>query len=160
MNLSKFAQEEEILFLSLSCFEVINIEDEDFYGNKIKVIRLSYLNKYKDIISKTIEEISKDKDGLRIKNFIEKGVNSKYSKGICKYLCHDFNKQFCNEITVEGKMRKLASVGVGVGSFIFAKTLGMGLVLAAGVALPIVNIAIGGYQGLHQDILEQNLLIK
>ena len=43
MNLSKFAEEEEVLFLPLSSFEVINIEDEDFYGNEIKVIRLSYL---------------------------------------------------------------------------------------------------------------------
>ena len=41
MNLSKFAEEEEVLFLPLSCFEVIDIENEQFYGKDIKVIRLN-----------------------------------------------------------------------------------------------------------------------
>ena len=99
MNLSAFAEEEEVLFLPLSCFEVVNIENEDFYGNDIKVIRLRYLNKYKDIIKQNFEEISKDQDGHKLEKFIEEGVNSKYSKGICKYLGHDFNEHFYNEIS-------------------------------------------------------------
>lgn len=30
MNLSAFSAEEEVLFLPLSCFEVVSIENEDF----------------------------------------------------------------------------------------------------------------------------------
>lgn len=47
MKLSAFSEEEEVLFLPLSRFEVVSIETDDFFGNEIKVIRLSYLNKYK-----------------------------------------------------------------------------------------------------------------
>ena len=99
MGLSAFADEEEVLFLPLSCFEVVNIEDQDFYGNNIKVLRLRYLNKYKDIIKQNFEKISNEQDGHKLEKFIEEGVNSKYSKGICKYLGHDFNEQFYNEIS-------------------------------------------------------------
>ena len=98
MKLSAFSEEEEVLFLPLSCFEVVNIETDDFYRHEIKVIRLSYLNKYKEIIKKNFEEILKEKDGTKLKKFINDGINSKYSKGICKYLGHDFNEYFFNEI--------------------------------------------------------------
>ena len=33
-----------------------------------------------------------------MKKFIQDGINSKYSKGICKYFGYDFNKFFCDEI--------------------------------------------------------------
>ena len=99
MKLSAYSEEEEVLFLPLSCFEVINIETEDFFGNEIKVIKLSYLNKYKEIINKNHEEILKEKDGVKLNKFIQDGINSKYSKGICKYFGYDFNKFFCDEIS-------------------------------------------------------------
>lgn len=98
MNLSAFSEEEEVLFLPLSCFEVVNIETDDFFGHEIKVIRLSYLNKYKELIKKNFEDILKVKDGAKLKKFINDGINSKYSKGICKYLGHDFNEHFFNEV--------------------------------------------------------------
>ena len=99
MNLSAFADEEEVLFLPLSCFEVVNVEDEDFFGNNIKIIRLRYLNKYKDIINQNFENISKEQNSGKLEKFINDGVNSKYSKGICKYLGYDFNEHFYNEIS-------------------------------------------------------------
>ena len=99
MGLSAFADEEEVLFLPLSCFEVVNIEDQDFYGNNIKVLRLRYLNRYKDIIKKNFEQISNEQNGHKLEKFIEEGVNSRYSKRICKYLDHDFNEQFYSEIS-------------------------------------------------------------
>ena len=99
MKLSAFSEEEEVLFLPLSCFEVVSIETEDFFGNEIKVIRLSYLNKYKKLINNNFEEILKDQKGLKLEEFINNAVNSKYSKGICKYLGHDFNENFYKEVS-------------------------------------------------------------
>ena len=98
MKLSDFDKEEEVLFLPLSCFEVVNIKNENFLGYEIKVIRLNYLNKYKKIINDNFEEILKDQEGIKLEKFIQNGINSKYSKGICKYLGHDFNKNFYDEI--------------------------------------------------------------
>lgn len=99
MNLSAFSDEEEVLFLPLSCFEVINIQDEDFFGHNIKVIRLSYLNKYKKIIYENFEEIIKYKNSNKLEKFIKHAVNSEYSEGICKYLGRDFNEKFFKEVS-------------------------------------------------------------
>ena len=99
MKLSAFSEEEEVLFLPLSCFEVIDIKNEDFYGYNIKVIRLSYLNKYKKIINDNFEKISKNQNYSKLEEFIKNAINSKYSKGICKYLNHDFKDNFYKEIS-------------------------------------------------------------
>ena len=99
MKLSNFSDEEEVLFLPLSCFEVISIQDEDFFGYQIKVIRLNYLNKYKKVIKENFEKILKEEDKYKLQKFIEDGINSKYSKGICKYLGKDFNPKFYDEIS-------------------------------------------------------------
>ena len=99
MKLSDFDKEEEVLFLPLSCFEVVNIENENFFGYEIKVIRLNYLNKYKKLINDNFETILKDQNGINLEKFIQNAINSKYSKGICKYLGHDFNNNFYNEIS-------------------------------------------------------------
>ena len=99
MKLSNFSDEEEVLFLPLSCFEVISIQDEDFFGHQIKVIRLNYLNKYKKVITENFEKILKEEDNQKLQKFIEDGINSKYSKGICKYLGKDFNQKFYDEVS-------------------------------------------------------------
>ena len=39
MNLSAFSEEEEVLFLPLSCFEVVSIKDENFCNNAIKIYK-------------------------------------------------------------------------------------------------------------------------
>lgn len=69
-----------------------------FYGNEIKVLRLRYLNKYKEIIKETFENISKEQKADEFENFINDAVNCKVSKEICKYLGNDFNKHFYDEI--------------------------------------------------------------
>ena len=99
MKLSKFSEEEEVLFLPLSCFEVVSITNEDFCKNDIKVIRLRYLNKYKEIIYNNFETILKEQNTEKLQEFIKNAINSKYSKRICKYLGYDFNKYFYNEIS-------------------------------------------------------------
>ena len=99
MKLSSFSGEEEVLFLPLSCFEVISIQDEDFFGYQIKVIRLNYLNKYKKVINENFEKILKEEDNHKLQKFIEDGINSKYSKGICKYLGKDLNQKFYDEVS-------------------------------------------------------------
>ena len=98
MNLSAFSEEEEVLFLPLSCFEVVSIDEENFCENNIKVIRLRYLNQYKDLIHKNFENIAKEQKGDVLEKFINDAVNSKYSKELCKYLGYDFNKHFYDEI--------------------------------------------------------------
>ena len=98
MKLSEFNDEEEVLFLPLSCFEVISIEDEKFLEYDIKVIKLRYLNKYKKTINEYFEKIMKNNDGKELQTFIENGINSKYSKGICKYLN---NKYFIEKFLKE-----------------------------------------------------------
>ena len=77
---------------------MVSIENENFYEHDIKVIRLRYLNKYKDIIHTSFENITKDKKGEELEKFINDAVNSKYSKEICKYLNYDFNEHFYDEI--------------------------------------------------------------
>ena len=90
MKLSEFNDEEEVLFLPLSCFEVISIEDEKFLGYDIKVIKLRYLNKYKKIINEHFEKIRKNNNEKELQSFIENGIHSKYSKEICKYLNNNY----------------------------------------------------------------------
>ena len=57
-------------------------------------------------------------------------------------------------------MGKLASWGVGVGSFIFGETIGMGLVLSVGVILPFASIIIGGLTGLASGYFGAKLINK
>ena len=55
-DLSEY-NEKEVLFLPFSCFEIVSVSDEYFNETKIKRIKLNYLNKYKKILFKYINEI-------------------------------------------------------------------------------------------------------
>ena len=101
MKLSTFAEEEEVLFLPLSCFEVIDIENEQFCGKEIKVIRLRYLNHYKKEINKKCEELSQKQNQEELKNFILNAINSKYAEELCECLDNQnrLHKKFLNEFS-------------------------------------------------------------
>ena len=101
MKLSDFNKEEEVLFLPLSCFEVIDIQNEIFYEKEIKVIKLRYLNQYKQEINKKCEELGKNKNGEELKSFIKNAVNSKYAEELCRYLGHEdeLQKKFLEDFS-------------------------------------------------------------
>ena len=67
-NITEF-DEEEVLFLPLSSFEIISVKDEtiNVFGEKIDIkrITLKYLYEYKDSLYKFIEGIKK-KNYLKI----------------------------------------------------------------------------------------------
>ena len=88
-EISEYKNEKEVLFLPLSCFEVVNIKDEIFYDNKIKVIHLRYLYQYKNEINKFYQKLieNQEESEENIKNFLTKAINSKYSKEMEK--CFD-----------------------------------------------------------------------
>ena len=165
MKLSDFNKEEEVLFLPLSCFEVVNIENENFYGYEIKVIRLNYLNKYKKYINDKFEELLKDKNEKKIEVFINNAVNSNYSKGICKYLGYNFNKKFNNEIRQNTKGLILLKNGLLLATqMIFSRIITyslinificLGIIPASGII-----IFIGGFSGLFFAFLEFKAIKK
>ena len=101
MKLSKFAEEKEVLFLPLSCFEVIDIETEIFCQKEIKVIRLRYLNQYKEIIDKKCEELSNNQNTEEISNFISNGIKSRYAEELCRCLDNQnkLHKKFLDEFS-------------------------------------------------------------
>ena len=101
MKLSKFSEEEEVLFLPLSCFEVVDIQEEKFCEKDIKIIKLRYLNKYKEEIDKNCEELSKKQNKDDINNFIVNAIHSKYAEELCRYLDIDdkLHKRFLDEFS-------------------------------------------------------------
>ena len=83
-SLSSIGEEEEVLFLPLSCFEIIDISSEKNYkGVKYVEVTLKYLDDYEENIKKEIEEIKKDEKAIN--NFFEKSMNSKYGNDVQKY---------------------------------------------------------------------------
>ena len=111
MKLSAFPEEKEVLFLPLSCFEVIKIEEENFYGNIIQIIRLKYLNEYKKLIDNKFEEFNKNPEEHKkeLEEFIEKSINSKYaielSKCLGNKLEYNFLKEFSKKSNIELKLQ-------------------------------------------------------
>ena len=88
MNLSKYNNEEEVLFLPLSTFEVIEIIEDEFYENKIKIIRLKYLNEYENEMNRELKSLlsGNEESEKKMDDFIKNGLNSKFSEEISKCL--------------------------------------------------------------------------
>ena len=121
MKLSKFDKEEEVLFLPLSCFEVIDINSEIFDEKEIKVIRLRYLNKYKKEIDKRCEELSQNPKEKEITEFITNVINSKYAEELCRYL--DNKNKFFYKILNELSQKTNIDIKFEAGSrFLYKNT--------------------------------------
>lgn len=87
-SLSKSKNEKEVLFLPLSCFEIVKIGNEEVYQNvKYRKIYLSYLDKYKEKINSKIKELNEKNDKNEINNFFTKSINSQFGKSVQK--CYD-----------------------------------------------------------------------
>ena len=83
-SFSEFESEAEILFLPLSCFEIMDISSEkNFSGVKYIEVKLKYLDEYEEKIKSKIEEIKKDEKAIN--NFFENSMNSKFGKDVQKY---------------------------------------------------------------------------
>ena len=107
-NISEF-NEEEVLFLPFSCFEIVSIKDEElviFEKVKIKRITLNYLSKYKTSLYKYIEGI---KDEKKFENFLNKAINSSFSKEISQLLNFkefDIGKNLTNFLNQKFALKK------------------------------------------------------
>ena len=67
-SLSNYKNEEEVLILPLTCFEVVDIGKNENYGNvTYRKIYLRYLDKYLDQITKKIEKLNSNPDKKRNK---------------------------------------------------------------------------------------------
>ena len=98
-KVSEFNEEEEVLFLPFSCFEVINIKNEKYLENEIKVIKLKYLNEYEEKINVKYLELlnNKQKYEQEIDIFIQKAFNSNFSKELSKCLNVKLNQNLIHE---------------------------------------------------------------
>ena len=79
INLKNISQynEEEVLFLPFSCFEIISIEDKIYKNTIYKKITLNYLYKYKYSLYKFYEEIKKkEKFDIFLKQIIKTDFNN------------------------------------------------------------------------------------
>ena len=88
MNLSEFNDEEEVLFLPLSTFEVIEITEDEFCKEKIKIIKLKYLNEYENEMNRELKYLlsGNEESKKKMDDFIKNGLNSKFSEEISKCL--------------------------------------------------------------------------
>ena len=121
MKLSNFDKEEEVLFLPLSCFEVIDINSEIFDEKEIKVIKLRYLNKYKKELDKKCEELSKNPKEKELTEFITNVINSKYAEELCRYL--DNKNKFFYKILNELSQKTNIDIKFEAGSrFLYKNT--------------------------------------
>ena len=109
MNLSKYNNEEEVLFLPLSTFEVIEIIEDEFCKNKIKIIRLKYLNEYENEINRELKSLlnGNGESEKKMDDFIKNGLNSKFSEEISKSLDIKINNNLRLDYLRKKKLAKI-----------------------------------------------------
>lgn len=87
-SLSQSKVEKEVLFLPLSCFEIVKIGNEEVYQNvKYRKIYLCYLDKYKEKINSKINELNEKNEKNEINNFFTKSIKSQFGESVQK--CYD-----------------------------------------------------------------------
>ena len=93
-KVSKFNNEEEVLFLPFSCFEVTEIKNGKYFENEIFIIKLKYLNEYEKKINEKYLDLlnNKQKYEEEIDTFIQKGFNSNFSKELSNCLNPKLNQ--------------------------------------------------------------------
>ena len=109
VNISEF-NEEEVLFLPFSCFDLISIKDEEMniFGEivTIKKIELEYLYKNKKYINEYIHKI-KEKEQIAI--FLRDVINSAFSNEISEKINlqnFDIKKKFQEFLSEKYKIKK------------------------------------------------------
>ena len=98
-KVSKFNSEEEVLFLPFSCFEVTEIKKEKYFENEIYIIKLKYLNEYEKKINEKYLDLLNNKQNYEeeIDNFIQKALNTNFSKELSKCLNPKLNQNLVHE---------------------------------------------------------------
>ena len=106
-NITEYEEEEEVLFLPFSCFEIVSIKDESIklFGKdiNIKKITLNYLHKYRNSLYKYISEI---KEKEKFENFLKQVINSGFSSEIAQLINFDMDKEFRNFINQKFQFKK------------------------------------------------------
>ena len=83
-SFSEFKIEAEVLFLPLSCFEIIVIsQGKKKLGFKYYEVQLKYLEDYEETIKSKIGAIKNDEKAIN--NFFDNSMKSKFGKDIQKY---------------------------------------------------------------------------
>ena len=83
-SFSEFKIEAEVLFLPLSCFEIIDIsQGEKKLGFKYYEVQLKYLENYEETIKSKIGAIKNDEEAIN--NFFDNSMKSKFGKDVQKY---------------------------------------------------------------------------
>ena len=145
MNLSKFSDEEEVLFLPLSCFEVISIHNEVFFENEIKIIKLKYLNQYEEEIYSKYKNLLNDsnRNEKEIDDFIKNGLNCDFFEEISKCLGIKINKNWKFDYLKKKKFNKNI-----IDKILESEILGI-------IGNKVINIASSEYtQSLGKHIVE------
>ena len=88
LNVSKY-NEKEVLFLPLSCFEIVNYKQ---IGDNDYEITLNYLDKYYDKLNKRISSMKKQKE---VQDFYEKVLESPFSEEAIECF-EDYHNTFSN----------------------------------------------------------------
>ena len=98
-KVSEYNNEEEVLFLPFSCFEVTEIKNGQYKENKIYIIKLKYLNEYEKKINEKYLDLLKNKEKYEeeIDTFIKKGFNSNFSKELLNCLSPKLNENLNKE---------------------------------------------------------------
>jgi hypothetical protein len=123
-SISNFQSEKEVLILPLTCFEVIKIGEEEKYGEvKYRKIYLSYLDKYLDKITETINDLNSKPDKTEIDEFFTKSVNSKFGKNFIS--CYDKKEKlslnYCKMLRASPDNNYFLSI---IGTNFFSKIIG------------------------------------
>ena len=85
-NFKDEKDEQEVLILPLTCFEVVRIGKKKTYGNiSYRKIYLSYLDKYLDQINEKIKELNSKPDKKDIDKFFTYSINSELGKNFIKF---------------------------------------------------------------------------
>ena len=83
-SFSSIKEEREVLFLPLSCFEIINISSKKKYDSFEYIeVTIKYLEDYEESINSQIEGIRNNEEAIN--DFFEKSLNSKYGKHVQEY---------------------------------------------------------------------------
>ena len=108
-NITEY-EEEDVLFLPFSCFEIISINNEEInaFGKviKFKKINLSYIYRYKTSINEYIQKI-KEKDKFEV--FLKEVINSAFSNEISESMNFynlDIGKEFQKFIIEKFNLKK------------------------------------------------------
>ena len=159
-SFSNFEDEEEVLILPLTCFEVVKIGEEEVYENvTYRKIYLRYLDKYLDKITEKINDLNSKSDKTEINNFFTKSMNSKFGKNVID--CYDKKQKlslnYCKILGASPDNNYFLSI---IGTNLFSKIIGNSKEQIGAHLDDEVNGFLEEYNGSNTDTKEKSNIIK